>query len=343
MATSRLPARTVPIEVVTTVTHLAESRGWDVADLLQRAGISPLLLTAERARITMDQLVALVQQVWRVTDDEMFGIGRHGIPRGTFRLLCYALLGASDLRSALDRLGGFLRAIPAIPLAVVHEDDDGGRPGEVTVQLTISPTDDVSRLGVVVGLSAASRLIAWMLRSNVTPIRIELPFGPPADPEAYETMLDGPLVFEADRAAFVIETSWLGAPLMRDERDIEELVATSPRALILPPRYQLSPRDQVRRLLDSGLVRGDLPSAEEIARRLAISPQTLRRRLSEEGTSVRDLTGEVRRDLAIAALVGSEETVADLAVRLGFSEPSAFVRAFRRWTGNTPGEYRRKA
>lgn len=324
----------VPAGLVSVLTRFADERGWAVGDLLAGAGLSPLLLRAERVRITEDQLVALVQQVWRITDDEMFGIGRYPLPRGTFRLLCYALLGAPDLRGALDRLSGFLRAIPAIPLEVVLSS------AEVTLLVTLRPRTDFDRLGAVVGLGATSRLLAWMLRRNLTLATVELPFGCTPEIEALVRTLDGPVIFDADRAALVLDRSWLGAPIMRDERDIEELVATSPRALLTRPRYRLSTREQVRRLLESGLHNENIPGADEVAKRLAMSPQTLRRRLADEGASVRELTEEVRRDAAIDALVHKDVSMAALAERLGFSEQSAFTRAFRRWTGTTPGAYR---
>jgi AraC-like DNA-binding protein len=82
-------------------------------------------------------------------------------------------------------------------------------------------------------------------------------------------------------------------------------------------------------------------AAGEIAERLQISPQTLRRKLREEDTSLRQIRERMLRDAAIASLTTGAETVAALSQRLGFSEPSAFIRAFRRWTGTSPGTYRR--
>ncbi len=74
--------------------------------------------------------------------------------------------------------------------------------------------------------------------------------------------------------------------------------------------------------------------------RLAVSPATLRRRLQAEGTSYRHLKDAVRRDAAISALTAGHEPIAELAARMGFSEDTAFLRAFRRWTGTTPGAFR---
>ncbi|MGG8407039.1 helix-turn-helix transcriptional regulator, partial [Streptomyces sp. 12297] len=82
------------------------------------------------------------------------------------------------------------------------------------------------------------------------------------------------------------------------------------------------------------------PALGEVAGRLAVSPATLRRRLGAEETSYQQLKDQVRRDAAIAGLAEGGEPIAELAARLGFSEDTAFHRAFRRWTGTTPGAYR---
>src|SRR5579875_2663979 len=97
--------------------------------------------------------------------------------------------------------------------------------------------------------------------------------------------------------------------------------------------------DQVRHLLERGLG-GEWPSSEQVAAGLAVSLQHLRRRLREEGTSISQIREQILRDAAIASLAGGQEPVNELSARLGFSEPSAFRRAFRRWTGKPPSAYR---
>jgi AraC-like DNA-binding protein len=82
-------------------------------------------------------------------------------------------------------------------------------------------------------------------------------------------------------------------------------------------------------------------SLEEVADMLAISPPTLRRRLAAEGRSFQALKDSVRRDAAIEELQRRDATLEQIAVRLGFSELSTFHRAFKKWTGSAPGDYRR--
>lgn len=98
---------------------------------------------------------------------------------------------------------------------------------------------------------------------------------------------------------------------------------------------------RVRRAIEKGLREHESPSAERLAAQLAMSTPTLRRRLRDEGTSLREVRDEVLCRLAIAGIERDREPIAAVSERLGFSEPSAFTRTFRRWTGRSPSSYRR--
>jgi AraC-like DNA-binding protein len=132
----------------------------------------------------------------------------------------------------------------------------------------------------------------------------------------------------------------LGSPNIRTEKDLEELLAEGPRQLLVLLDYESSVGEQVRHLLGAGL-HGQQLTADQVAARLSISPQHLRRRLHDEQTSFTQIREEVLRDAAVASLTSGSESTADLSRRLGFSEESAFRRAFRRWTGSPPGAYRK--
>jgi AraC-like DNA-binding protein len=97
---------------------------------------------------------------------------------------------------------------------------------------------------------------------------------------------------------------------------------------------------KVRRRLRQFLP-GDVPDFDKLADELHMTPATMRRRLHEEGESYQTIKDQLRRDIAIGYLSHSDRTVMDIALELGFSERSAFHRAFRKWTGASPGEFRR--
>jgi AraC-like DNA-binding protein len=88
---------------------------------------------------------------------------------------------------------------------------------------------------------------------------------------------------------------------------------------------------------------GDWPTLEQLAASLRLPASTLRRRLAREGQSYAAIKDEFRRDLALALLLSSEKNIGQIALELGFAEPSAFYRAFRKWTGKSPGAFQRDA
>jgi AraC-like DNA-binding protein len=83
-----------------------------------------------------------------------------------------------------------------------------------------------------------------------------------------------------------------------------------------------------------------MPSLEDVGKALGITPQMLRRRLQDEGQGYQAIKDDLRRDIAIEYLARPDLTLIDIANLLGFSEPSTFHRAFKKWTGVAPGEYR---
>jgi len=335
-------ARTLPIDILQASIAYAERRGWEVSDVVRLAGISPMLLADGRSRATEEQLISVVQHLWRHTDDELFGLGAHPLPRGSVRLLGYSLIGAKDLAGLLERSQVLARAMPALPPLTVEQDGD-------RVRLTMTPPSAADPrleldgpLPICVGLAVLHRLGAWAIGGRLPLLAVELPY-PSQLEEAHDLVFAAPLVFDAPLPALVFDASTLQAPVMRTEAELDLFLARSPAGLLARPTHEATVADQVRRMVALAIRGGrptEIPSGDEVADRLAISPQTLRRRLAAAGTSLREVRDEVLRDAAIAALVEGDESIADLSARLGFSEPSAFTRAFRRWTGNPPSAYR---
>lgn len=328
--------QTLPIELVRAATSFALARGWDVNGILHEAGIPPMLLAEGRARVTEAQAVTIVRTLWRLTDDEAFGMGEHPLPRGSFRLLCYGAIGAPDLGTALERFRGFAQAVPAIPAMGIERE---GRLARVTLDLGPAFSDPAHLISYT-ALAVVHRIMAWAIARPLDLVRVELPFHRPASTEMADLVFGAPQVYEAPHPALVFDAGWLAAPLMRDETELDEFIARSPAGLLArPTERESSTADLVRKLVVQGL-KGEQLSGDEIATRLSMSPQTMRRHLAAERTSLREIRETVLRDAAVTALVQGDESMADIAARLGFSEPSAFTRAFRRWTGSPPSAYR---
>lgn len=314
--------------------ELARARGWDVADMLGAAGISPELLAEGRSRVTVDQTVRMVQRLWRATDDELFGLGLHPMPRGTFRLVCFALIGAPDVGAAIRRFVGFQKSLPGFPPLALTVEDELAR-----LAFDIGTVRNPVGLIIDTMLTVTHRFLGWAAGGRILLRRVEVPY-PPSGLDDYDLIFGAPVRFSASAPALVFDAAQLTAPLVRDEDDLLVFLRDAPSAVIGRRHYSLSLSARVRHILERGRT-GAWPTLDEVAAQLAMSPSTLRRKLREEHTSAREIREQILRDAAIASLVRGEETVAALSRRLGFSEPSAFSRAFRRWTGSPPGSYQR--
>ncbi|WP_419997089.1 AraC family transcriptional regulator [Streptomyces boninensis] len=331
--------KTVTVHHVRAALRGAERGGLDTLPLLQYARIAPLLLADDRARVTPEQFTRLIQALHVATDDEFLGLGPTRSKRGTFAMMCYAAIGCRDLRSALRRAARFYALFPGGPeLTLEVQDEDA----VLAIRNEAEFADPFLAECLMI---IWHRLSSWLIGRRIPLSGADFAFAPPVYAADYPALFGCPARFRAARTEARFAAHWLAAPVIRDESELELLLRHAPADLLSRREYGTTVSEQVRHALaaalrDGGRRRPRLPELREVAGRLAVSPATLRRRLEAEGTSFTGLKDAVRRDAAITSLAQGQEPIAELAARLGFAEDASFHRAFRRWTGTTPGAYR---
>ena len=169
--------------------------------------------------------------------------------------------------------------------------------------------------------------------------KLELTHPAPSSIAEHERVFECPVRFGAaacrmviDRAVWETPTANLNPPVFEVLRDHA--------SLLLERLPQAGGHGSVVRAAIRRELRGGDPSLEHVAKQLAMSPRTLQRRLRDLGESYADLLDEVRHAAATVYLDDREIALSEVAYLLGFSEQSSFTRAFKRWTGVTPSEYR---
>lgn len=328
-----MPEETVPTHLVQRLLRTIERQEIDVERLLRTARIPDGVAYGGRARVTLSQLSDLTRGMWAATADELFGVGPH-VPLGSFRLIAPSLFSAPDLRTMLIRMDQATRVLTAAPRieAVL---------GCETPRLTVdvSRLDDPDHLVIDTLAAFIHRTIGWAIGRRVPLAFLTMPYDAPTFLRYYEATFGILPAFGGDVITLGFESALIDAPLLRGPADVEAYITASPSNFFSTRDFGSTTTDQVRRLLEQGLS-GDWPTPEEIASRLTVSVHHLRRLLREEDTTVSSLREDLMRDTAINSLAVGKESVEELSVRLGFSEPSAFRRAFRRWTGVPPGAYR---
>jgi AraC-like DNA-binding protein len=162
----------------------------------------------------------------------------------------------------------------------------------------------------------------------------------PANIDEHRWVFGCEVSFDAPEHKVTFHRDALALPVVKADPKLGALIDQYAEELLqrLPRGHALS--DRVRQIVAESLCDGD-HGLEPIAERLRMSPRTLQRRLQEEDTSHQQLVDELRHELAVKYLAEPNLSIGEVAFLLGFSDPSAFHRAFRRWTGKTPGEHRR--
>ncbi|KJJ94853.1 AraC family transcriptional regulator [Pseudomonas sp. 21] len=325
--------RTIASHFVRAAVHGAQRKGLDVQALLRDAGIAPAILDEPRARIDPSQFSCLMQRLWEVLDDEYMGFGAMPSKRGTFAMMCNAIIHCRTLEKALGRGALFYGLFPEAPRIELLRDGDRAR-------LTLDETHlrDPDHFLAESLLLIWHRLASWLIGQRIRLEEATFSYPAPEHQAEYDLLFPCPRRFAAGSTSLLLQARYLDMPLLQDERTLKHFLKDSPADLLARPDGGDSLTSQIRRLL--GRDCRSWPDLEQVAAQLHMSPQTLRRHLREEGPNFQELKDQLRRDLAIYYLGRDEHSIQDIADQLGFSEPSAFHRAFKKWTGLTPGAYR---
>ncbi len=338
-----MTAKTIPIGFVVKAASLAASGGIDLSYPLTIAGIGPETLRDRHARLTAEQITLFTQAAWHITDDELFGLASTPMRRGSFRVICLTLIHAADLSAALTRMTETSRVVSEMPPMVITR-------GAATTRMTMPPVDNshlpekaraaASQLLTDFRMLLVHRFAAWLIGGRVKLHSVELPYEM-SDPETgklYDRMFGTRVTFGAPAAVLEFDNAAMRAPIVQTEETLADYLRESPNLLFTARDYDSTASSQVRRAFELGL-QGNAPGPDDIANMLSVSTAHLRRLLRQEGTSVNQIREEVLLGAAVSGL-SRGDSIEELSHRLGFSEPSAFRRAFKRWTGQTPGAYR---
>jgi AraC-like DNA-binding protein len=324
---------TTSIGLVREAILVATQRNLDVPAALQHAGIAAELLNAPRARVPALAFSRLWAALADLMDDEFFGLDSHPLRRGSYALMCHAVLHAENLEHALRRMLKFLRA--------VLDDIHGELRCEGEHALIILHDDGMTRRLFAYGtwFILVHGLACWLARRRIPLIEMRFRACAPIDDSDYRMRFCEDVTFSADETLIRFDRSFLDLKLSGTETSLHAFLQNAPANILVKYRNESSTTAVVRRRLRNQ-VPDEWPDLDALSQLLNLSSATLQRRLLAEGTSYRQLKDELRRDIAIELFSSSSLTVAEVAARTGFQETSAFHRAFRKWTGASPGMYR---
>ena len=332
-----LPARRTVIEAeyVRLILAAAERRGCRVDAILERARIDPRDLTRAGAKVTQSQFAALVSRLTRVTRDEMWGLGRTPLRPGTFELLCRLLVQCRSLGEALRTGMRFYHGVTGDFTVRMREEA-----GQAHIWIVDATEDEAVRRmlhGTVVFFLYG--LMCWLVGRRIALDGIDFVHAEAPQGTALDRLLGTPVRYGRQRTELRLRSRLLLLPVIPDQQRLSRFITSVPEALLVLYRDDTSATERVRGYLRKHLA--DPTSLDDVAQAVGISSPTLRRRIrDEEQQNFQALKDRVRLEAADELMQDERHTLDDIARRLGFSELSTFHRAFKRWTGETPGGYR---
>ena len=327
---------TIAICFVAAALENVRARGLDADALLKQVGLSPGLLHSSQARVSAKHYGALWRLVAATLDDEFFGQDSRRMKSGSFAMICHSLLNCKTLGSAIDRSLRFYALIL---------DDIYGKlivsGAEASIVLHEGADAQHRVFAHEVLLMLLHGVACWLVGRRIPIKRAQFSYAEPAHSAEYRLMYSTAIGFRAPHTAIVFDAAYLDLPIVQNQRTVKEFLRNAPENILLKYKNGSSLGARIRQRLRQSLP-GDLPEFETLAEEMNLTPATLRRRLHEEGTFYQSIKDQLRRDLAIGYLSHSKRSAMDIGLELGFSERSAFHRAFKKWTGASPGEFRRR-
>jgi AraC-like DNA-binding protein len=337
---AREPDRTGPephvlCTLASALVHIARARGVDVAALCRGCGIDPAGLDVPDRRMPRSQLEALWQALGDALDDPLLGLhAAEWVPPGNGGVVELVLVSASNAGEAIELCVRYWRLLNEAARVNVAHDDEG-----LTVEVRMSDGVPMHRHWNDFTLATISSVGRKLGARPFAPRHASVPYPRDRHAAALEALLGCPVRYDAPALGFALRRDDLTTPLLSANPALRQLLAGRADELLatLPPSASFD--EQLREAINARLCRSDVAVAE-VARALGLSPRSLQRRLQEEGSSFREQVDRCRRAEALRLLGRPELTLTEIAFLLGFSEASAFHRAFRRWYGAPPGEFR---
>jgi AraC-like DNA-binding protein len=308
---------------------------WQISpeEILAGTSVRASDLEEPSARVPLATMNALVVRAKRLTGEP--GLGFYlGVQKriSFYGHLGFAMMSAATVRECLELAVQFTPILTSAIVLRLHVEGDVAFLA-MEPQVDMGEAEDISNLSLVVGISHLG--VALTGRPMAGTAEFEMP--EPAYYGRFEHLLPGAR-FDQPAMRVVFDAKMLDVPLATADRAAMRLAKADCERAFAALDFDANIGSRVRRALwGADRMRG----LEEVAAELGVSPRTLSRRLAEQGLAFSDLTELERRERALALLTGMGLSLEEVAERLGYSTVPNFVRAFRRWTGTTPGAYRR--
>jgi AraC-like DNA-binding protein len=338
----------VPIRLAKSMLRAVEAQGYIVEDVLLAASTDVDLLNRDDSETIDAELYnRLYRLIMDLLQDECFALHlNRKIPAGSFRMLCLCIIHCDNLRHAIARTNEFnqfcrlmlgLKHCNTSPLSVEND--------IATMVFAENPwlfgvKGEENIPAIIYTMSSWRRFTGWLIGGTIEPIEVLLRASEPQCTDSFNTVFACPILYDQPISGVRFAAYHLDAPLIQTEDSLEEFLRVAPFQLIARSDEENDNIVSRMRYTIGNDFSKDFPSITAMSDTLNMSVRTLRRRLKKEGLTFQQFKDNTRLQASETYLSRPELKINAVSALLGFDEPSAFHRSFKKWTGMTPGEFR---
>jgi AraC-like DNA-binding protein len=314
------------------------SAGADPEQFMRQAGLDNSVLLKTDGFLPCSAYARALEEAAHLTSDDCFGLhfGERANPK-KIGPLAYAVLNSPTIAEAFETAGRYLHVHNEAAQVVFSVEGKLAYLRYTLVNLDLEGPRQFNEYSMAVVLNT----LRIMAGSHWSPREVHFAHKAPEQTAEHARIFKAPVVFDCATNALVMEGEFCAQPVPAADPNLfkilrhylEDVLSHAPRE----DEFLASIRKTIAELMKDGG-----PDIGRVAKRLALSPRTLQRRLKDVGLEFKALVDDTRRRFAVEYLKDSENTLTEIAFLLGYSEVSAFSRAFKRWTGATALDYRRK-
>lgn len=325
----------VSVSVLAQMLRYLSAKGVDTEKFLASAGLNPRLLSRPDERLPIESYLFLEEEAARITEDLYFGLHMgEFVEPGSWSILGYLMMNCATLGEAFQKSATYSRIIGNLirGRGSFHK----GRARLVLFEPSNAPV--MSRHCFETVLSGSVRMMRTLSGKELYPLEVSFAYPAPGPIAEYQRIFRCPVLFERRENSISLAPEMLEIPVIHPNADMLAHFEEYARAFMEDLQEEHTTVRAVTRLLLSR-IDAETPSIWAIAKELNTSVRTLQSRLAEEGKTFSLLLKETREALAKKYL-RENYSVEDITYLLGFSDPSVFRKAFKKWVGVTPKEYR---
>lgn len=316
----------------------AQTQGLECDPILLRNGISRLALDKPGTRVPLKAFAAFAIEVMKSLDDEFLGLTENKQPLGSFNMMCRSCISARNIHRSIKRAANYWNLFSNTYQHSVEVSEDN-------IAYTLTPIGEerpINNYLVEAILSSIHRFHCWLGGQFIPLELVALDHSKPDYSDQYRPLFYGaPMSFDNEICRIEFSPRYMELEVVQTPETLDQYLRGTNLSLLYQPKNYRVISDQVRQWLERNIKQGNYRATlKEAAAYFQMSQQVLHRRLQAEDLSFKEIKMQTRRDIAVNLLFQNKHKIEEIATMVGFSEPSAFIRAFKGWTGSTPLAYR---